>query len=223
MSFCSNNFAEEASPKQERSRQTYERILVAAEGLFAEKGWDSLSTNAIAEAAEVSIGSLYRYFPDKAAVLRALVSRAAEPLLARMDSLLAEGGEPLDAGLVMERMLAPGTGEASRGSLCLNRLQGSRCSDELAEISAEVEAAVEAKLALLVARLVPGIEPEAARVKAKLVRGIVSAASAAADREPKLAPALAAELKSLVAGYLAAPVAASGRLSSRGGRSARRA
>jgi AcrR family transcriptional regulator len=204
MSFYSNNPEEDISPKQERSRLTYERILEAAEGLFAEKGWDSLTTNAIAEAAGVSIGSLYRYFPDKAAVLRALASRAAEPLLARMDSLLAEEAASLNAELVMERMFAPVRVEAARGSICLTRLQGSRCSEELAEISDWVERAVEGKLALLIGRLLPGLAPETALLRAKLVRAVVVAASTVADREPGLAPAVAAELRSLLGRYLSA-------------------
>jgi AcrR family transcriptional regulator len=47
-------------------------ILGATRALLDERGPDGLTTNHIAERAGISIGSLYRYFPDKAAVYAAI-------------------------------------------------------------------------------------------------------------------------------------------------------
>jgi AcrR family transcriptional regulator len=190
---------EDSGPKQERSRRTYEWILVAAEKLFIESGWDDLTTNAVAEAAGISIGSLYRYFPDKAAVVRALAARAAAPALARLDALLAE--PRLDGELVLKRMFPAGEGERPEGSLCLSRLQGPRCSDELGEISAAIEAEMEGRLARLVARLQPGIEADRALARAKLLRGLAGVAAAQAEREPGLEPLILEETLKLLRGY----------------------
>ncbi|GAB4528270.1 MAG: TetR/AcrR family transcriptional regulator [Anaerolineae bacterium] len=62
-------------PRQKRSLERFNHILDAADGLFAQHGIEAVSTNHIAEAAGVAIGSLYQFFPDRDAVLRALVDR----------------------------------------------------------------------------------------------------------------------------------------------------
>jgi AcrR family transcriptional regulator len=60
------------SPKQLRSRAIVDAIVQAGRELLASEGASSLTTNRIAERAGVSIGSLYRYFPNKDAVLAAI-------------------------------------------------------------------------------------------------------------------------------------------------------
>lgn len=55
-----------------------ERILNAAAALFAEHGYKSASTRAIASAAEVNEVTVFRRFGSKAGVLRALVARRAD-------------------------------------------------------------------------------------------------------------------------------------------------
>jgi AcrR family transcriptional regulator len=59
-------------PTQDRSKQRVERILEAAGEVFAEVGYEAATTEAIAERAGVSIGSLYQFFPNKLAVFDAL-------------------------------------------------------------------------------------------------------------------------------------------------------
>ncbi len=63
------------TPVQERSRRTVDEILGAAARILVEDGYSALTTNDVAAAAGVSIGSLYQYFPNKDALLRALVER----------------------------------------------------------------------------------------------------------------------------------------------------
>lgn len=70
-------------PTQERSRALVERILDAATGLFATRRYDDISTNRIADAAGVSPGSLYQYFPNKEAVVAAVHERYAQALADR--------------------------------------------------------------------------------------------------------------------------------------------
>ena len=62
-------------PKQRRAEETRERILDAAARVFAEWGYSQGTTNRIAEAATVSVGSLYQYFPNKDSILVELVRR----------------------------------------------------------------------------------------------------------------------------------------------------
>lgn len=63
------------APRQKRSRERVEHIISTAERLFAELGYDNATTNAIAEAAGVSVGSLYQFFPNKESLRDALVAR----------------------------------------------------------------------------------------------------------------------------------------------------
>jgi len=63
---------------QERSKATTERLLAAAEALLREGGSDAATLRAIADRAGVSLGIVYRRFPDKDAVLRAVYVRFFE-------------------------------------------------------------------------------------------------------------------------------------------------
>jgi AcrR family transcriptional regulator len=67
-------------PRQARSQERVNRILDVAEELFASQGYAATTTNAIAAQAQVPIGSLYQFFPDKTAILQALSLRYAEML-----------------------------------------------------------------------------------------------------------------------------------------------
>lgn len=62
-------------PRQQRSRELVERLLDATAAVVVERGVQHTTTNHIAERAGVSIGSLYQYFPDKEAMLEALLER----------------------------------------------------------------------------------------------------------------------------------------------------
>lgn len=62
-------------PKQERARQTVEAVLEAVPLVLKRHGAAAITTNRVAEAAGVSIGSLYQYFPDKQAIFSALHER----------------------------------------------------------------------------------------------------------------------------------------------------
>lgn len=66
------------APKQKRSREMVSRLLDATAATIAERGLDGTTTNHIAEQAGVSIGSLYQYFPDKEALVEALLTRMGE-------------------------------------------------------------------------------------------------------------------------------------------------
>lgn len=65
-------------PVQERSRRRLAAIVDGAAELFAERGFDATTIDAIAEAAETSVGSLYQFFPNKTAVFRAVAQDALE-------------------------------------------------------------------------------------------------------------------------------------------------
>jgi AcrR family transcriptional regulator len=59
-----------------------ETILEAAARVFIRRGYASATTNRIAEAAGISVGSLYQYFPSKDAIAVELLRRYRETLIA---------------------------------------------------------------------------------------------------------------------------------------------
>jgi AcrR family transcriptional regulator len=65
--------APRGQPRQARSRDKLARILAATAELLQEFRYDELGTRLIAERAGVSVGSLYRFFPDKDSIARALL------------------------------------------------------------------------------------------------------------------------------------------------------
>lgn len=67
-------------PRQQRSRQMVESLIDATATVLAERGLDNTTTNHIAETAGVSVGSLYQYFPDKEALVEALLERMVSDL-----------------------------------------------------------------------------------------------------------------------------------------------
>lgn len=62
-------------PTQQRARERVERILDCAVQLIARDGSDAVRMSEVAKLAGVSIGSLYQYFPDKAAIIVTLAER----------------------------------------------------------------------------------------------------------------------------------------------------
>ena len=62
-------------PKQARSLETVNRLLDAAEQLLESEGLDATTVPAIAKRAKVSVGVVYRRFPDKDTLLRAVWER----------------------------------------------------------------------------------------------------------------------------------------------------
>jgi AcrR family transcriptional regulator len=62
-------------PQQQRSRVTNDAIFEATIQVLLANGLDRITTIQIAERAGVSVGSLYQYFPNKHALLAAVVGR----------------------------------------------------------------------------------------------------------------------------------------------------
>ncbi|KAB2351133.1 TetR/AcrR family transcriptional regulator [Actinomadura rudentiformis] len=78
-------------PAQRRSAERVQRMLDACAEILDEDGYDGLTTTRIAQRAEVAIGSVYQFFPDKRAVAQALALRNLELFGQRVSRQLAEG------------------------------------------------------------------------------------------------------------------------------------
>lgn len=69
-------------PQQARAKETVDALLSATKTLLVQKGVEGATTNAIAELAGVSIGSLYQYFPSREAIIAELSRRHVAQVLA---------------------------------------------------------------------------------------------------------------------------------------------
>lgn len=80
MSESSKPNAMRRKPQQARSTERVSHILNTADAVFAEMGFESATTIEIAARAQTSVGSVYRFFPDKISILEALAARYLEEL-----------------------------------------------------------------------------------------------------------------------------------------------
>jgi AcrR family transcriptional regulator len=79
--------------QQARSRATRERLLEAAEKVFAEKGYEGARMADIAEEAGCAVGSVYFRFKDKDALFFAIAEDFTQQVRAKMTSM-TPGGDP---------------------------------------------------------------------------------------------------------------------------------
>lgn len=78
------------SASQQRSRAMVETLLDATARVLTREGYDRASTNRIAAVAGVSVGSLYQYFPNKEALVAALIARHNREMLDLLREALKE-------------------------------------------------------------------------------------------------------------------------------------
>jgi len=76
---------------QGRSVARVARMLDACAEIIDDVGYDGLTTSLLAERAEVAIGSVYQFFPDKRAVVAALTRRNVEAYVARLSERMSGG------------------------------------------------------------------------------------------------------------------------------------
>jgi AcrR family transcriptional regulator len=83
-----SNLEPRKTPRQGRSKVTVDAILEACADGLSTRGYEALTTNAIAERAGVSVGTLYQYFPNREAIAAALAQRAFQRLVQTMREAL---------------------------------------------------------------------------------------------------------------------------------------
>lgn len=89
---------------------TAERILDAAEQLFADHGYDGVSTRAITELAGVRLNLLSYHFGTKEQLFRAVVDRRLDVISGRREAALArlrEAGGPITVGAILRTFMHP--------------------------------------------------------------------------------------------------------------------
>jgi AcrR family transcriptional regulator len=97
------------TPVQERSSVTVHHILKTASELLATESLEQITTSRVAHAANVSVGGLYRFFPDKQSIIDAIAVKHVEDLRSvleqRLGTSLPDDG-PAFLGMVVDAYVA---------------------------------------------------------------------------------------------------------------------
>lgn len=192
-------------PQQARSRQTVDRILDAAADLIGELGYDSVTTNAIAERADVSIGALYRYFPDKEAILRALAERYVEQIRSLHEGLFTPDVVYLPLPVLIDRMLDPFVAFDLAHPGFKQLFLGADVSADIASAARTIEVETRERIKNLIKLGAPGISEERAYLVAVVCKAVVKALTSLilSTDDEMFQQAAVAEVKRMLIAYLA--------------------
>ncbi|MCB9621204.1 MAG: TetR/AcrR family transcriptional regulator [Sandaracinus sp.] len=192
-------------PKQERARQLVDAVVEAAGDVLSKEGAERATTGRIADRAGVSIGSLYQYFPDRAAILARFCERRLEQDIEMMQGILvrAAKGDAL-APLVHETAVA--MVETYRNDDALYREIGNLFTvvEQTDEVQGGLDRSVQLAAAFLASRedVTESGDPEL--VALLLIHGLRAALNAVARHAPdKLSdPTLERRLASAALGFM---------------------
>lgn len=191
-------------PVQERSAARVQRMLDAAAQLLDEVGYEATTTSAVAQAAGVSVGSLYQFFPDRRAVLQALAVRAFGRFSERLAEAVRQAGltQWRDAvDVVVDEYVAFTRTEPGMRVLSF----GGPVDRQLLALDEDNNAVVAARLGAVLVAVVPGLVLDEDLTLA--LRIAVEAADAVLDlafrRSSDGDPAVVAQMKQLLRSYLA--------------------
>ena len=92
-------------PQQHRSQKRVNQILDVAEQLLIEGGHKAATTRAIAARAQIPIGSLYQFFPDKEAILKALAIRYNQQMYEMFKALHTQAAVTMPLSMYVDRAI----------------------------------------------------------------------------------------------------------------------
>lgn len=169
-------------PRQARARATCEAVKQAAARILVTGGPPALNTNAIAETAGVSVGTLYQYYPSKQAILAELVRDMRAGMLADIERGRAQA-KGHDLRTAVRLMVGASLDHHRRDALGAEAME--RAEAEL-PMDAETDA-LKRRIIALVADLLAGYgiaDPElAARDLSAMTRGMAQAAVTAGETD----------------------------------------
>jgi len=190
------------SPVQGRAQATVDTILKAAAQILARHGAEAATTNAIAERAGVSVGSLYQYFANREALMSELVRRHVTAMQEVLAGALAglsarplpEAVAQLVAAIVAAHRVAPRLHQALHQTMVHSKV------DAIDHFESELETLVCQTL-----RVHPSLDLEDPQLTATvLVRALGGLIRTTLRREPERIddPALAAAMTGMILGTL---------------------
>jgi AcrR family transcriptional regulator len=210
--------------RQARGERRIAQLLRAAADVFAETGYEAVTTNAIAARAGVSPGTLYQFFANKASIAEALAARYADQLQTAGELTAGHGQRPVEdllAGaidaMVAVNLAQPGVGALLSAAGPPPMLSAAPAADGLPAVEAaggdaqagpgaparRLHSVVATRLDELLAARAPNLAPadraRCVQVSIQIYKAILPAIAAASPPEQVL---LVAELKQVMIRYL---------------------
>jgi AcrR family transcriptional regulator len=158
--------AEPRRPQQERGERRVEEILDAAADVIAEVGVEAATTNAIAERAGAAVGSLYHFFPNKDAIVRALAARYEAELREINRASMPAAAEKLTTDLMAEAIIDPLVAFMERNPAYLPVFYATGDPRHPSSLSPDLHQGIVAMVEQLVARRSPTVPVDVRRMKA---------------------------------------------------------
>lgn len=94
-----------SAPRQQRSKQTVERLLTAAEELFGEVGQAGFTIPEVSRRAGISVGTVYRRYATKEDLLVAVLRRVEQQEAALLSLWDGEDWSAFDSAAMIERLV----------------------------------------------------------------------------------------------------------------------
>lgn len=148
-----------------------DRILRAAAEVLAERGYAGLSTNRVAAAAGVSVGSLYRYFHDKDALVEELRARSTADVMADLSQGMADA-VTLPTREAVRHVLAVLVAALQRHRAVTRALLHEVPLGAHGNVLPEVERQLAHFTRMFVASHAPGLDPVEAEARIHLAMGV---------------------------------------------------
>ena len=168
-------------PRQARSAARVQLLLDVAEEVFEEVGYDTATTNLVAARAGVPVGTLYRWFPDKAALAEALTDRYLDRLLFLYGELLGgvDPGERVGDFLhrVMDRLVENTRDQRALPALLVSAMVPGHRSAAGERLRTGLEGHIRALIELRVPGLPEDIRDRTAEVCVTLAHFVVARAA----------------------------------------------
>lgn len=199
------SLATKKQPAQQRSTETFERILEVTAQTLADVGIERLSTNLVCERAGLTPPALYRYFPNKYALLYELGQRLMHKqneLIPRWITAEVLAGSTLGLECALQGLLLDThrvTHETVGGMWIIRAL---RAVPALQEVRLESHAEVTHAQAALLAQAFPKADPEELRLVGRIAVEMIYAAVEMLFDEPLGAQAVARVVAAMIASQL---------------------
>ena len=196
------------NPSGERGRRRRDLILDTAADLLADGGLEAINTNALADRASISVGSVYQYFSNKEAILTALGERYIQQLGSNTVAALQQDVSGLDFVTMVDRVIDPMIAFERNHPAFRHLNAGQEGDGTLAEGAKRVDREILVTIHDLLIRVCPNLNPTQGWQIARVTKALYKGMSYLIQQEQEIENAggdiddMIADMKQMMATYL---------------------